>query len=56
MNLLGKVRRLHYRDGHTLSEIERRTGLTRKTIRKWLISFVMRQNPTLLDIPILVYT
>ncbi|MCK6407108.1 MAG: hypothetical protein L6Q60_13995 [Rhodocyclaceae bacterium] len=36
MNLLGKVRRLHYRDGHTLSEIERRTGLTRKTIRKWL--------------------
>ena len=36
MNLLGKVRMLHYRDGHTLSEIERRTGLTRKTIRKWL--------------------
>ena len=36
MNLLGKVRRLHYRDGLSLSEIERRTGLTRKTIRKWL--------------------
>ncbi len=36
MNLLGKVRRLHYRDGLCLSEIERRTGLTRKTIRKWL--------------------
>ena len=36
MNLLGKVRRLHYRDGLNLSEIERRTGLTRKTIRKWL--------------------
>lgn len=36
MNLLGKVRRLHYRDGMSLSEIERRTGLTRKTIRKWL--------------------
>ena len=36
MNLLGKVRRLHYRDRLTLSEIERRTGLTRKTIRKWL--------------------
>lgn len=36
MNLLGRVRRLHYRDGLSLSEIERRTGLTRKTIRKWL--------------------
>ncbi len=36
MNLLGKVRRLRYRDGLNLSEIERRTGLTRKTIRKWL--------------------
>jgi transposase len=36
MNLLGKVRRLYYRDGLTLSEIERRTGLTRKTVRKWL--------------------
>ncbi|MDQ1303839.1 MAG: hypothetical protein QG595_1822 [Pseudomonadota bacterium] len=36
MNLLGKIRRLHYRDGRSLSEIERWTGLTRKTIRKWL--------------------
>ena len=36
MNLLGKVRRLYYREGLALSEIERRTGLTRKTIRKWL--------------------
>lgn len=36
MNMLGKVRRLYFRDRLTLSEIERRTGLTRKTIRKWL--------------------
>ena len=36
MNQLGKVRRLYYREGLTLSEIERRTGLTRKTIRRWL--------------------
>ncbi|HMV19754.1 MAG TPA: IS21 family transposase [Rhodocyclaceae bacterium] len=36
MNLLGRIRRLYYRDGLTLSEIERRTGVTRKTIRKWL--------------------
>ena len=36
MNQLGKVRRLYYRDGLSLSEIERRTGLTRKTVRGWL--------------------
>ena len=36
MNMLGRVRRLHFRDGLSISEIERRTGLTRKTIRKWL--------------------
>lgn len=36
MNILGKVRRLYHRDGLSLSEIERRTGLTRKAIRKWL--------------------
>ena len=36
MNMLGRVRRLYYRDGLALSEIERRTGITRKTIRSWL--------------------
>jgi len=36
MNQLGRVRRLYYRDGLSLSEIERRTGLTRKTVRGWL--------------------
>lgn len=36
MNLLGKVERLHYRDGQSLPEIEPLTGLRRKTIRKWL--------------------
>jgi transposase len=36
MKELGIVRRLFYRDGLSLSEIERRTGLTRKTIRRWL--------------------
>src|SRR5271157_501683 len=36
MRDLGIIRRLHYRDGVSLSEIERRTGLTRKTIRRWL--------------------
>ena len=36
MNQLGRVRRMYYRDGLSLSEIERRTGLTRKTVRTWL--------------------
>lgn len=36
MKELGIIRRLRYRDGLSLSEIERRTGLSRKTIRTWL--------------------
>jgi transposase len=36
MKQLGKIRRLYYRDGLSLSEIERLTGVTRKTIRRWL--------------------
>ena len=36
MNQRGRVRRLYYRAGLSLSEIERRTGLTRKTVRGWL--------------------
>ena len=36
MKDLGIIRRLYYRAGLSISEIERRTGLTRKTIRRWL--------------------
>ena len=36
MEMLGKVRRMHYRDKLSHSEIARRTGLSRNTIRKWL--------------------
>ncbi len=36
MKDLGIIRRMYYRDGLSLSEIERRTGITRKTIRLWL--------------------
>jgi len=36
MKDLGIIRRMYYRDGLSLSEIERRTGLTRKTVRHWL--------------------
>ncbi len=36
MKDFGIIRRMYYRDGLSLSEIERRTGLTRKTVRGWL--------------------
>lgn len=36
MKDLGIIRRMYYRDGLSISEIERRTGLTRKTVRRWL--------------------
>jgi len=36
MKQLGILRRLYYRDGLSLWEIEGRTGLTRKTVRRWL--------------------
>jgi len=36
MKDLGIVRRLYYRDKLSLSEIDRHTGLTRKTVRRWL--------------------
>ncbi len=36
MKDLGIIRRMFYPDGLSLSEIERRTGLTRKTVRRWL--------------------
>jgi len=36
MNLLGKIRRLHYRDALSISEIARRTGLSRNTVKRWL--------------------
>jgi len=36
MKDLGIVRRMYYRNGLSISEIERRTGLTRKTVRRWL--------------------
>ena len=36
MAMFGKIRRMHYRDGLSLSEIARRTSLSRNTIKKWL--------------------
>jgi transposase len=36
MEMLGKVRRMHYREGLSRSQIARRTGLSRNTVKKWL--------------------
>ncbi|CAN5197316.1 hypothetical protein BH09PSE3_BH09PSE3_01280 [soil metagenome] len=36
MALLSVIRRWHFREGMPIREIERRTGLSRNTIRKYL--------------------
>ena len=36
VGMLAKIRRMHLRDGLSLREIARRTGLSRNTIRGWL--------------------
>ena len=36
MEMLGKVRRMYWRDKLSLREITKRTGLSRNTIREWL--------------------
>lgn len=36
MDMLGKVRRMYMRDRLSISEIARRTGLSRNTVRRWL--------------------
>lgn len=36
MAMIGKIRRMYYRDGLTISEIVKRTSLARNTVKKWL--------------------
>lgn len=36
IEMFGKVRRMFFRDGKSRSEIARRTGLSRTTIKKWV--------------------
>ncbi len=36
MVMLAKIRRMHFRDGMSVREVSRRTGLSRNTVRRWL--------------------
>ena len=36
MGMLAKIRRMHLRDGKSIREISRVTGLSRNTVRGWL--------------------
>ena len=36
MEILGRIRRMHLRDGLGFSEIARRTGLSINTVKRWL--------------------
>jgi hypothetical protein len=55
MALLSVIRRWHFREGMPIREIERRTGLSRNTIRTYLRSdtvepkFKVRARPSKLD-------
>ncbi|RIV80190.1 IS21 family transposase [Aurantiacibacter xanthus] len=55
MDLLSVIRRWHFREGMPIREIERRTGLSRNTIRKYLRSgtvepkFKVPERPSKLD-------
>lgn len=56
MAMLTKIRRMHLRDGMSVREIVRRTGLSRNTVRRWLRQgtatepkYPKRQSPQALD-------
>ena len=55
MALLSVIRRWHFREGMPIREISRRTGLSRNTVRKYLVSGVVeprypkRKTPSKLD-------
>ena len=56
MDMLGKVRRMKMRDKLTISEISKRTGLARNTVKRWLKApgdvtpkYLRRSDPTKLS-------
>ena len=51
MALLSVIRRWHFREGMPIREIERRTGLSRNTIRKYLRAGVVEPKFKVPDRP-----
>ena len=51
MEMLGKIRRMYFRDKQSLHEITKRTGLSRNTIRKWVREPKDATPPTYLRVP-----
>ena len=56
MGMLAKIRRMHFREGCSVREIARRTGLSRNTVRSWLRRegmqeprYPARVSPSVLD-------
>ena len=56
MAMLAKIRRMHFREGCSVREIARRTGLSRNTVRSWLRRegmqeprYPARVSPSVLD-------
>jgi len=45
MEMLGKIRRMYWRDRLSLHEITRRTGLSRNTIKKWIKAGAVSNRP-----------
>jgi transposase len=55
MVMLAKIRRMHFRDGMSVREVSRRTGLSRNTVRRWLRqgavepAYPARNRPCIID-------
>jgi DNA invertase Pin-like site-specific DNA recombinase len=56
MSLYAKIRRMHFREKLPISQIARKTSLSRNTIKKWLkeperseLKYARRTTPTKLD-------
>ena len=45
MAMIGKVRRLHYRQKKSVRQIARMTSLSRNTVRKWLRAAPVAAEP-----------
>ena len=55
MVMLAKIRRMHFRNGMSVREVSRRTGLSRNTVSRWLRQgavepvYPARKRPCMID-------